>query len=178
MLNKNGNERKKSKGASYLKIHMAFWIWGEEILYRKYSGGKVSISGGKFSLYRIIPWGEFLYRKTFVGKIFYIENHPERMFSIQKTFLGTILWYLQCFWLFPGVAPFLLHVKRCNIWSFLFILYNFLFVLYNLRCVLYNFPFILYNFLFILYVSLFVLYNFHLYCIISYLHCKTFIYIV
>ena len=58
------------------------------------------------------------------------------------------------------------HVKRCNIWSFLFILYNFLFVLYN-------FPFILYNFLFILYIFLFVLYNFHLYCIISYLYCTT-----
>ena len=64
------------------------------------------------------------------------------------------------------------HVKRCNIWSFLFILYNFLFVLYNLLCVLYKTPFILYNFLFILYIFLFVLYNFHLYCIISYLYCK------
>ena len=73
---------------------------------------------------------------------------------------------------------YLWHVKRCNIWSFLFILYNFLFVLYNFLCVLYNFPFILYNFLFILYIFLFVLYNFHLYCIISYLYCKTFIYIV
>ena len=65
------------------------------------------------------------------------------------------------------------HVKRCNIWSFLFILYNFLFALYNFLCVLYDFPFILYNFLFILYIFLFVLYNFHLYCIISYLYCKT-----
>ena len=70
------------------------------------------------------------------------------------------------------------HVKRCNIWSFLFILYNFLFVLYNFLCVLYKTPFILYNFLFIWYIFLFVLYNFHLYCIISYLYCKTFIYIV
>ena len=35
------------------------------------------------------------------------------------------------------------HVKRCNIWYFLFILYNFLFVLYNFLCVLYKTPFII-----------------------------------
>jgi hypothetical protein len=56
------------------------------------------------------------------------------------------------------------HVKRCNIWSFPFVLYNFPFVSYTFHlfcvisiCILY-FRFVLYNFLF-------VLYNFYLYSI-------------
>ena len=71
-----------------IKLHIAFRIWEEEILYRKYSRGKVSISGGKFSLYKIIPLGDgFLYRKTSVVEdslhrkpsgenVFYLENLP------------------------------------------------------------------------------------------------------
>ena len=58
--------------------------FGEKKFYiENIPGGEVSFSGGKFSLYEIIPWGmNFYTEKLPWGKILYIENHPERMCSI------------------------------------------------------------------------------------------------
>ena len=52
--------------------------FGEEKFYiENIPGGRFSILGGKFSLYKIIPLGiDSLYREPSGGKVFYIENLP------------------------------------------------------------------------------------------------------
>ena len=92
-LIKNGHEsspKQNFRGASYLKIRIVIRIWGEEILYRKYSGRKVFYIRGKVFLdIELSPWGvEFYIENLPWGEILYIENHPEGRFSIEKTFRG------------------------------------------------------------------------------------------
>ena len=60
MLNKNVNEKNKNpKGRATLKS-TSLSGFGEKKFYIENipgGGGEVSISGEKFSLYKIIPWG-------------------------------------------------------------------------------------------------------------------------
>ena len=120
MLYKNGNERNKNpKGRATLKS-TSLSGFGEKRFYIENIPRGRFLFQGEFSLYKIIPWGEFLhvYRKTSVGEdsphrkpsgenVFYIENLPGGLFSVGACFS---LWYLcgccndvDCF----GVAPFL-----------------------------------------------------------------------
>ena len=87
MLNKKGNERNKNpkgRSTSILKS-ISLSAFGEKKFYLENipGGGFYMYFRGKFSLYKIIPWGmNFYIEKLPWGKILYTENHPERMFSI------------------------------------------------------------------------------------------------